>query len=160
MSDLNHFEQGKIETQSQYKSWFMVAKTERMGTSSKSLDRNNELISSSEEVNGPRKYRRPSEGLETHVLQRKSPTDKSWVAKPKYFVRGPEEGVGPREGQQPSGSPSSLHKFQKMESKPQRAIRRARKRQSPSETNLTNRTTELQRRKGKPWKMCSIWQEL
>ncbi|MBW0472141.1 hypothetical protein O181_011856 [Austropuccinia psidii MF-1] len=81
-----------------------------VGTSDKSLDRNNELLSSSEEVHGPRKDRRTSEGWETHVLQGKSPTDKSWVEKPKHFVRGPEEEVGPRKVQQPSGSSPSLHK--------------------------------------------------
>ncbi|MBW0562452.1 hypothetical protein O181_102167 [Austropuccinia psidii MF-1] len=84
-------------------------KTERMGTSTKSLDRQNELISSSEEAHGATKDRRLSEGLYTHILQITSPTDKSVVEKPKYFVRGPEE-VCPREGQQPSKSSSSLHK--------------------------------------------------
>ncbi|MBW0566369.1 hypothetical protein O181_106084 [Austropuccinia psidii MF-1] len=43
-----------------------------VGTSSKSLDRHNELISSSEEVHGPQKDRGPSEGLDTHVLPRTS----------------------------------------------------------------------------------------
>ncbi|MBW0551399.1 hypothetical protein O181_091114 [Austropuccinia psidii MF-1] len=71
-------------------------KEARVGTSSKSLDRQNELLSSSEEVHGPRKYRRTSEGLDTHVLQGTSPTDKSIVEKPKHFIRGPEEEVGPR----------------------------------------------------------------
>ncbi|MBW0571882.1 hypothetical protein O181_111597 [Austropuccinia psidii MF-1] len=56
-------------------------------TSAKSLDRNNELLSSSEEVNGPRKDRRTSEGLKTHVLQGTSPTNKSLVEKPKHVVR-------------------------------------------------------------------------
>ncbi|MBW0498686.1 hypothetical protein O181_038401 [Austropuccinia psidii MF-1] len=50
-----------------------------VGTSSKSLDRHNELISSSEEAHGPRKYRGSSEGLDTYFLQRTSPTDKSLV---------------------------------------------------------------------------------
>ncbi|MBW0575952.1 hypothetical protein O181_115667 [Austropuccinia psidii MF-1] len=50
-----------------------------VGTSSKSLDKQNELLSSSEEVHGPRKDRRTSEGLETHVLQGTSPTDKTWL---------------------------------------------------------------------------------
>ncbi|MBW0587188.1 hypothetical protein O181_126903 [Austropuccinia psidii MF-1] len=81
-----------------------------VGTSSKSLDRKNELLSSSEEVHGPRKDRRPSEGLDTHVFQGTSPTEKSLVEKPKHVVRGPEEEVGPRKGQQPSGSFLSLHK--------------------------------------------------
>ncbi|MBW0579195.1 hypothetical protein O181_118910 [Austropuccinia psidii MF-1] len=81
-----------------------------VGTSAKSLDRNKELLSSSEEVHGPRKDRRTSEGLDTHVVQGTSPTDKSLVEKPKHVVRGPEEEVGPRKGQEPSGSTPSLHK--------------------------------------------------
>ncbi|MBW0569712.1 hypothetical protein O181_109427, partial [Austropuccinia psidii MF-1] len=86
------------------------SKTTRVGTSAKSLDRHNELLSSSEEAHGPRKDRGPSGGLETHVLQGTSPTDKILVEKPKHFVRGPESQVGPREGQQPNGSSPSLHK--------------------------------------------------
>ncbi|MBW0503370.1 hypothetical protein O181_043085 [Austropuccinia psidii MF-1] len=82
----------------------------RSGTSSKSLDRKNELLSSSEEVHGPRKDRRASEELDTHVLQGTSPTDKILVEKPKHIVTGPEQEVGPRKGQQPSGSSPSLHK--------------------------------------------------
>ncbi|MBW0559986.1 hypothetical protein O181_099701 [Austropuccinia psidii MF-1] len=39
-----------------------------VGTSAKYLDRHNELLSSSEEAHGPRKDRRTSEGLDTHVL--------------------------------------------------------------------------------------------
>ncbi|MBW0573225.1 hypothetical protein O181_112940 [Austropuccinia psidii MF-1] len=81
-----------------------------VGTSSKSLDRHNELFSPSEEAHGPRKDRRTSEGLDIHVLQGTSPTDKSLVEKPKHVVRGPEEEVGPRQGQQPSGSSPSLQK--------------------------------------------------
>ncbi|MBW0526250.1 hypothetical protein O181_065965 [Austropuccinia psidii MF-1] len=75
-----------------------------------SLDRYNELSSSSEEFHGPRKYRRTSEGLDTHVFQGTSPTDKSLVETPKHVVRGPEEEVGPRKGQHPSGSSPSLQK--------------------------------------------------
>ncbi|MBW0504249.1 hypothetical protein O181_043964 [Austropuccinia psidii MF-1] len=62
-----------------------------VGTSSKSLDRHNEFISSSEYACGPRQYRGFSEVLETHVLQRTSPTDKSLVENPKFVFRGPEE---------------------------------------------------------------------
>ncbi|MBW0573235.1 hypothetical protein O181_112950 [Austropuccinia psidii MF-1] len=43
-----------------------------------------------------KKDRGPSEGLDTHVLKRTSPTAKSLVEKPKHFVRGPEAKVGPR----------------------------------------------------------------
>ncbi|MBW0588247.1 hypothetical protein O181_127962 [Austropuccinia psidii MF-1] len=73
------------------------SKTGRAGTSPKSLDRHHELISSSEEVHGARKDRRNSEMLDTHVLQRTSPTNKSLVEKPKHVIRGPEEEVGPRQ---------------------------------------------------------------
>ncbi|MBW0577650.1 hypothetical protein O181_117365 [Austropuccinia psidii MF-1] len=58
----------------------------------------------------PKKDRGTYEGLETHVLQRKSPTDKSLIEKPRHVIRGPEEAVGPREGKQPSESSPSLHK--------------------------------------------------
>ncbi|MBW0577031.1 hypothetical protein O181_116746 [Austropuccinia psidii MF-1] len=81
-----------------------------VGTSSKSLDRHNELMSSSEEVHGHRKYRGSSEGFDTYVLQRTSLTDNSLFEKLKHVVRGPEEEVGPRKGQKPSGSSPSLHK--------------------------------------------------
>ncbi|MBW0553162.1 hypothetical protein O181_092877 [Austropuccinia psidii MF-1] len=81
-----------------------------VGTSAKSWDRHNELLSSSEEIDGPRKDRRTSAGLDTHFLQRKSPTDKSLAERPEHVVRGPEVEVGPRKRQQPSGSSSSLHK--------------------------------------------------
>ncbi|MBW0582941.1 hypothetical protein O181_122656 [Austropuccinia psidii MF-1] len=85
-------------------------KAETVRTSSKSLDRHTELLSSSEEVHGPRKDRRTSEGLDTHVLQRTSPKYKSLVENPKHFFRGPEEEVGPGKGQKPSESSLSLNK--------------------------------------------------
>ncbi|MBW0512922.1 hypothetical protein O181_052637 [Austropuccinia psidii MF-1] len=145
-------------------------KTAGVGTSAKSLDRHNGLLFSSEELHGPRKYRRISEGLDTHFLQGTSPTDKSLVEKPKNFVRGPEEEVVPRKGQQPSGSSPSLHKQKyasksaKKGQKTQRAIRRAskrqRERQNTSGTSSTNRMTEFPRKRKQPWTMCSIWQEL
>ncbi|MBW0509922.1 hypothetical protein O181_049637 [Austropuccinia psidii MF-1] len=84
-------------------------KAEGVGTFAKYLDRHNELLSSSENVQGPRKDRRTSEGWGTHALQRTSPTDKSLVEKPKHVVRGLEEEVGPRKGQQPSGTSPSIH---------------------------------------------------
>ncbi|MBW0531237.1 hypothetical protein O181_070952 [Austropuccinia psidii MF-1] len=55
------------------------SKRAQVGTSPKSLDRHHELISSSEEFHRARKDRGTSEGLDTHVLQRKIPTDKSLV---------------------------------------------------------------------------------
>ncbi|MBW0539608.1 hypothetical protein O181_079323 [Austropuccinia psidii MF-1] len=85
-------------------------KAARVGTSPKSLNRHHELISLSEEVHGARKDKGTSEGLDTHVFQRTSPTDKSLIEKPKHVIRGPEEEVGPRQGNQPSGSSPSLHK--------------------------------------------------
>ncbi|MBW0563081.1 hypothetical protein O181_102796 [Austropuccinia psidii MF-1] len=86
------------------------SKTARVGTSPKSLDRYHELISSSEEVHGARKDRGTSQGLDTQVLQRTSPTDKSLVEKPKHVIRGPEEEVSPSEGKHPSGSSANLHR--------------------------------------------------
>ncbi|MBW0468317.1 hypothetical protein O181_008032 [Austropuccinia psidii MF-1] len=65
------------------------SKVAGMGTSEKSSDMRNELLSSSEEVPGPIRYSRHYEGLDTHVLQRKSPQDKSLVENPKHFFRGP-----------------------------------------------------------------------
>ncbi|MBW0575149.1 hypothetical protein O181_114864 [Austropuccinia psidii MF-1] len=75
------------------------SKAAGVGTSAKSLDRKNELLSSSEEVHGPRKDRRTSEGFDTHVLQGTSLTDKSLAEKQKHVARGPEEEVGQRKGQ-------------------------------------------------------------
>ncbi|MBW0589589.1 hypothetical protein O181_129304 [Austropuccinia psidii MF-1] len=88
---------------------FYGRQTARVGTSSQSFDTHNELLSSSKEVHGARKDRRSSEGLDTNVLQRTSPTVKSLVEKPKYVIRGSEEEVGPRQGKQPSGSSPSIH---------------------------------------------------
>ncbi|MBW0580665.1 hypothetical protein O181_120380 [Austropuccinia psidii MF-1] len=86
------------------------SKTARVGTSPKSLDRQHELISSSEEVHGARKDGGTSEGLDTHVLQRTSTTDKILVANQEHVIRGPEEEIGPRKGKQPSGNSPSLHR--------------------------------------------------
>ncbi|MBW0570247.1 hypothetical protein O181_109962, partial [Austropuccinia psidii MF-1] len=93
-----------------------------VGSSSKSLDRHNELISPSDNVRGPRKDRGCSEGLDTHVLKRKSPTDKILVQKPKNPVRRPEEGVFPRKGEHPSGSSPSLHKLWKGKAQVKQAL--------------------------------------
>ncbi|MBW0579363.1 hypothetical protein O181_119078 [Austropuccinia psidii MF-1] len=137
--DLNHFQQAAVEIyHSQYKNW------------------HHELLSSSEEVHGARKDRGTSEVLDTHVFQRTIPTDKSFVDKPKHFIKGPEEEVGPRQGKQssgssprqvkqPSGSSPSLNKCQKSPRKPQRPTRRTSKRQSPSGTSLTHRITGFPR---------------
>ncbi|MBW0463986.1 hypothetical protein O181_003701 [Austropuccinia psidii MF-1] len=129
------------------------SKAAGVGTSVKSLGRDHDLLSSNKGVLGPRKDRRPFEGLDTHLLQRTSPEDKALVEKPKNFVRGPEEKVGPKEGQQPSGSSASLHKQEsssksaKKGKQAQRAIRKQRKRlrerESPSGTNLNHRSTEF-----------------
>ncbi|MBW0580461.1 hypothetical protein O181_120176, partial [Austropuccinia psidii MF-1] len=88
---------------------------------SPSSKRHHELISSSEEIHGARKDRGTSEGLDTHVLKRKSPTDKSFVEKPKHVIRRPEEEVGPRQGKQPSGSSPSLQKQKSASTSAQKA---------------------------------------
>ncbi|MBW0572893.1 hypothetical protein O181_112608 [Austropuccinia psidii MF-1] len=97
------------------------SKTARVGTSPKSLDRHHELISSNEEVHGVRKDRGTSEGLDTHVLQRTSPTDKILVEKPEDVIRGPEQEIGPRKGKQPVEAPqasTSKNTPQKVPKKP------------------------------------------
>ncbi|MBW0584866.1 hypothetical protein O181_124581 [Austropuccinia psidii MF-1] len=85
------------------------SKTARVGTSPNPLDRHYELISSSEEAHGARKDRGTFEELDTHVLQRTSPTDKSLVEKPNNGIRGSEEEVSPMQGQHTSGSSPSIH---------------------------------------------------
>ncbi|MBW0525419.1 hypothetical protein O181_065134 [Austropuccinia psidii MF-1] len=74
-------------------------KTARMGAPAKPPDRGNELLYSSEEVLGPRKYKGTYEGLDSNFLQRESKIDKRLVENPTHIVRGPEEAVGPKEGQ-------------------------------------------------------------
>ncbi|MBW0541345.1 hypothetical protein O181_081060 [Austropuccinia psidii MF-1] len=117
---------------------------------------------------GPKKTQRTSEGLETHVLQGKGPTDKSLVENPKHVVRGPEEEVGPKKEQQPSGSSPSLHK-QKSTSKSAKTEQSNPKGQSKGKRKGKIKVeqtlpTELQnseeREDSQPWTMCSIWQEL
>ncbi|MBW0481651.1 hypothetical protein O181_021366 [Austropuccinia psidii MF-1] len=73
------------------------SKTAGVGNSPKPLDKYNGLLNSSKEALGPRENKGPSEGLDTHVLQRTSPKYKSLVEKSKYFVRGPEDRFRPRE---------------------------------------------------------------
>ncbi|MBW0469306.1 hypothetical protein O181_009021 [Austropuccinia psidii MF-1] len=63
-------------------------KIERIGASSKRLDRDNEHLYSIEQSLWRRKDRGPSEGLDSNVLQRESPTDKSLFKRTKaYFKR-------------------------------------------------------------------------
>ncbi|MBW0468600.1 hypothetical protein O181_008315 [Austropuccinia psidii MF-1] len=83
-----------------------------LGTSTKPLDKDNELISSSKEPLRHRKGRIPSDRLEPNVCQREISRDKSLVEKPKPVIRGSEEAVGPKEEQHSCGSSSILHKHQ------------------------------------------------
>ncbi|MBW0592635.1 hypothetical protein O181_132350 [Austropuccinia psidii MF-1] len=81
-----------------------------VGTSAKPLDSENKLIPSSEEALRPRKERGHFERMESNVCQRESQTDKSLVEKPKDFITGVEEAVGPKERQQCCGSSTSPQK--------------------------------------------------
>ncbi|MBW0530890.1 hypothetical protein O181_070605 [Austropuccinia psidii MF-1] len=63
-------------------------KSAGVGAYANPLDRENVLISSSEEALRPRKERGPSERLESNVYQREIPTDKILVKKPEHFNRG------------------------------------------------------------------------
>ncbi|MBW0554133.1 hypothetical protein O181_093848 [Austropuccinia psidii MF-1] len=132
--------------------------------SSKSLDRHDELLSSSEEVDRPRKDRGSSEGLDTHILQSTSQTDKSLVEKPKHFVQGREREVVPRKGQKPSARSSNLQKKnqpQQVPNKEKQSPKSNQKGKAKSKwKSLTHRITKFQRERRKPCKMCSIWQEL
>ncbi|MBW0513879.1 hypothetical protein O181_053594 [Austropuccinia psidii MF-1] len=65
-----------------------VGKASGVGTSSNPLNKEIELIYSSEEALRPRKNRGPSEILDSNVCQRESPADKILVEKPKHFIRG------------------------------------------------------------------------
>ncbi|MBW0460739.1 hypothetical protein O181_000454 [Austropuccinia psidii MF-1] len=78
-----------------------------VGNSEIPLDRHNKLLSSTEEVHGPRRDSRSFEGLDTNVLQRTGPKDKSLVENPKNVFRVSEETFGPKEEQQPSVRSSS-----------------------------------------------------
>ncbi|MBW0539890.1 hypothetical protein O181_079605 [Austropuccinia psidii MF-1] len=86
------------------------SKAARVGSSSKPLNKDNELIYSNEEALEPRKDPIASEGMNTHVLEGTGPKDQSLVKKQKHFVRGSEERVGPKEGKQTFGSSSGLPK--------------------------------------------------
>ncbi|MBW0566159.1 hypothetical protein O181_105874 [Austropuccinia psidii MF-1] len=145
-------------------------KTARVGTSPKSLARHHERISSSEEIHGARKDRGTSEGLDTHVLQRTSPTDKSLVEKKACYERKRRRSW-PKARQKaqwmlpkPPQEKVCLNKCPKSPRKPQRPTRRARKRQrerkSPNLTSLTFRITGFPRKRRKKWTICSVWQEL
>ncbi|MBW0474317.1 hypothetical protein O181_014032 [Austropuccinia psidii MF-1] len=83
--------------QSQCKKLVYGCKAAGVRTSAKPLGRDHELLSSNENVPGPREGREPSEGVETHLLQRTTPKDESLVEKPKHFVRRPEERQNPSE---------------------------------------------------------------
>ncbi|MBW0511445.1 hypothetical protein O181_051160 [Austropuccinia psidii MF-1] len=141
-----------------------------VGTSAKSLDRHNELISSSEEVHEPRKDRGYSEGLNTHVFQKTNSTDKSLVEKPKHVIREPEEDIGLKkvnsavEAPQVSTSKNSPqqvpNKGRKTPKHNHKGKQKKKESHSPSATSLTHRTTELPRKRRMPWTMWSIWQEL
>ncbi|MBW0497354.1 hypothetical protein O181_037069 [Austropuccinia psidii MF-1] len=80
-----------------------------VGTSAKSLDRHNELISSNEEVHGPEKTEDLLRGWTPISCKGQFQKIKAWL-KPKHVFRGTEEEVGPRKGQQPSGTSPSLQK--------------------------------------------------
>ncbi|MBW0469434.1 hypothetical protein O181_009149 [Austropuccinia psidii MF-1] len=117
------------------------SQTETMGTPPKSLDRHLELISSSEEVHGARKDRRTSEGLYTHFLQRKSPTDKSLVEKPKHVIRGPEEEVGPWEKKKAPQASKGAKQAQASPKYQPEGKEKGKGKKSPSGTSLTSRIT-------------------
>ncbi|MBW0591217.1 hypothetical protein O181_130932 [Austropuccinia psidii MF-1] len=85
-------------------------KTARVVTFPKSLDRHHELLSSSEEVHGPKNTEELLKGLTPMSCKGQVQQIKAWLKKPKHVIRGPKGEVGSREGKQPSGSSPSLNK--------------------------------------------------
>ncbi|MBW0517136.1 hypothetical protein O181_056851 [Austropuccinia psidii MF-1] len=126
-----------------------------VGTFFKPVDKDNQHISSSEEAPGPRKDTGASERMNSNFFQRESPKDKLFVEKLKLVIRGSEEGVGPKEEQNPFQTSSSCNKHQKKTNKLQIQTKRAekakREREIPNLTILTLRMMEFHRKKGKPW---------
>ncbi|MBW0593749.1 hypothetical protein O181_133464, partial [Austropuccinia psidii MF-1] len=84
-----------------------------------------ELVYGSKKARVARKDRGTSEGWDTHVLERTSPTDKILVEKPEHVIRGPGNEIGIRKAKQPSGRSPILNKCQRSPRKPQRPTRRA-----------------------------------
>ncbi|MBW0583586.1 hypothetical protein O181_123301 [Austropuccinia psidii MF-1] len=93
-NDLNNFQHATSGIPVSVQGLVYGGKKAEVGASSKSLDRHHELLSSSEEAFGPRKYSGPSEGLDNHVLKRKSPKDNGLVEGQRQFFREQEERVG------------------------------------------------------------------
>ncbi|MBW0540955.1 hypothetical protein O181_080670 [Austropuccinia psidii MF-1] len=108
---------------------------------------------------GPEKGRGLPEGLDIHVFQSTSPKDKDWLKNQSILSEAQKKDNSPVETPQASKINNLPQQVPKKGSKGQRAIIRAIKRQSPSGTNITHRTTEFQRNKRQPLKMGSIWQE-
>ncbi|MBW0513888.1 hypothetical protein O181_053603 [Austropuccinia psidii MF-1] len=78
-----------------------VGKAAGVRTSAKPVDRDNEIISSSEEVLVLRKDKGASSRMDYNVLQRKRKKYKGLVEKSKHFIRVSEEGVGSKPEQHP-----------------------------------------------------------
>ncbi|MBW0586479.1 hypothetical protein O181_126194 [Austropuccinia psidii MF-1] len=67
---------------------FFGSKAAAVGNSAKPLDRESELISSSEEALRPRRDRGSSERFNSNVCQRKISTNKNLVKKLNHFITG------------------------------------------------------------------------
>ncbi|MBW0510288.1 hypothetical protein O181_050003 [Austropuccinia psidii MF-1] len=121
-----------------------------MVTSSKPLNRDNELIPSSEEALGPRKERGPSERLYINVCQRESPKGKSLVEEKKNVIRESEEAVGPKERHHSFRSSSRLHKCQTKKNQ------RGKQKEISKWNKLYPQNYTIPKRKRQPWTMYSI----
>ncbi|MBW0554011.1 hypothetical protein O181_093726 [Austropuccinia psidii MF-1] len=106
------------------------------------------------EAHGPRKDRRTSEGWTPMSCNGQVQQIKSWLKNQSMLS------VDQKKRLAQGKDNSAVEAPQARTSKPQRAIRRASKRQNPSGTSLTHRTIEFPRKGRQPWTMCSIWQEL
>ncbi|MBW0587777.1 hypothetical protein O181_127492 [Austropuccinia psidii MF-1] len=101
-----------------------------VGTSAKYPNRKNELLYSSEEVHDPRKASRPSEGLDTHVLQGKSLKYKSLVKKSKPLSEDQKKELSQKKEKSPveaPQAPTSKNKPQKVQKKDKKTSKRNKK---------------------------------
>ncbi|MBW0523976.1 hypothetical protein O181_063691 [Austropuccinia psidii MF-1] len=141
-------------------------KAAEVRTSARYLDRNNELVSSSKYVHGPRKDKDLLKGWTPISCKGQVQKIKDWL-KNQSMLSEDQKRSWPKERTtaqwklpNPPQAKITLKRCQRRERNAQRTIRRESKRkrgsQSPSRKILTHRTTEFPRKRRQLWTMCSI----
>ncbi|MBW0475736.1 hypothetical protein O181_015451 [Austropuccinia psidii MF-1] len=139
------------------------SKATGVGTLSKSLDRHNELKSSSEEVHRHGKYRVPSGGWTPMSYKGQVQQIKAWLKKKRILSEDQEKKLAQGKDNSPVEAPQASTSSKKDKQYPKsnkKCKKNAKGKKNLNVKGLTRRLTELQRKKIQPWKMCSIWQEL